>query len=142
MKRGTTLKRRTEQTLTLERKMVTHHDVLQWDLDRCVGCQLGPKVCPKDALSHVGGAVVEGRLATKLLVDVDTEKCVFCGMCVAMCPVNAISMTLDGESHVPVQAYEAFPLLIESQTFDPDAFDWSLKDFVIDNCPTKRDQLR
>ena len=136
MKRGTTLKRRTEQTLTLERKMVTHHDVLQWDLDRCVGCQLGPKVCPKDALSHVGGVVAEGHVATKLLVDVDTEKCVFCGMCVVMCPVNAISMTLDGESHIPVQAYGAFPLLVESQTFDPDAFDWSLKDFVIDNCPT------
>jgi len=40
MKRGTTLKRRTDTTLTLERKMVTHHDVLTWDLERCVGCQI------------------------------------------------------------------------------------------------------
>ncbi len=142
MKRGTTLKRRsgsgpkTEGTLVLERKMVTHHDVLTWDLDRCVGCQLGPHVCPKDAIHHIGGEVVDGRLATKLKVDVDAETCVFCGMCVAMCPVHAISLTLNGEAYNPVHAFEAFPLLTESTEFSPTAFDWQLKDFVIDNCPT------
>ncbi len=135
MKRGTTLKRRTDQELVLERKMVTHHDVLTWDLERCVGCQIGPKICPKDAITHTGGAVVDGRLASKLLVDVDPETCVFCGMCVAMCPVNAISLTLNGESNVPVLAYEAFPVLVESNHFEPEGFDWNLKDFVIDNCP-------
>jgi ferredoxin len=136
MKRGTTLKHRTEQTLVLERKMVTHHDTLTWDLERCVGCQLGPHVCPKDALNHTGGEVVDGRLASKLLVDVDPEACVFCGMCAVMCPVNAISMTLNGEDYNPVQAFEAFPHLIESNDFDREAFDWDLKDFVLDNCPT------
>jgi formate hydrogenlyase subunit 6/NADH:ubiquinone oxidoreductase subunit I len=135
MKRGTTLKRRTDQKLVLERKMVTHHDVLTWDLERCVGCQIGPKICPKDALSHTGGSVVDGHLASKLSVDVDPQTCVFCGMCVAMCPVNAISLTLNGETTVPVQAYEAFPTLVESNHFEPDGFDWNLKDFVIDNCP-------
>jgi formate hydrogenlyase subunit 6/NADH:ubiquinone oxidoreductase subunit I len=122
--------------LVLERKMVTHHDKLVWDLDRCVGCQLGPQICPKDAISHVDGEIEDGRLATKLLVDVDTDKCIFCGMCVAMCPVNAISMTLNGVPTVPVQAYDAFPYLVESNEFDPEAFDWSRKEFVIDNCPT------
>lgn len=136
MRRGTTLKHRTEHELVIERKMVTHHDVLTWDLDRCVGCQLGPHVCPKDALQHTGGEVVDGRLASKLLVDVDTTKCVFCGMCVVMCPVNAISLTLNGQPSIPVHTYEAFPVLIESTEFDRDAFDWSLKDFVLDNCPT------
>lgn len=136
MRRGTTLKHRTGDELILERKMVTHHDVLTWDLDRCVGCQLGPVVCPKDAIEHTGGEVVDGRLASKLVVDVDTEKCVFCGMCVVMCPVNAISMTLNGESYIPVHAFEAFPILVESTEFDPEAFDWDLKDFVLDNCPT------
>ena len=92
MRRGTTIKHRTEHELVIERKMVTHHDVLTWDLDRCVGCQLGPKVCPKDALQHVGGEVVDGRLASKLLVDVDTTKCIFCGMCVEACPANCLHM--------------------------------------------------
>lgn len=136
MRRGTTSKHRTEQTLVLERKMVTHHDVLTWDLDRCVGCQLGPKSCPKEAIQHTGGSVVDGRLETKLLVDVDTEKCIFCGMCVVMCPVNAISMTLNEAAYIPVQAFEAFPYLVESTEFDAEGFDWDRKDFIIDNCPT------
>jgi formate hydrogenlyase subunit 6/NADH:ubiquinone oxidoreductase subunit I len=121
----------------LERKMVTHHDRLTWDLERCVGCQLGPAVCPKEAITHVEGELEDGRLKTKLLVDVDPEACIFCGMCVETCPVNAISMTLNGEPHVPVLVYEAFPKLVSSNRFHPEAFDWDRKDFVIDNCPTE-----
>ena len=101
MRRGTTLKRRTDKELVIERKMVTHHDVMVWDLETCVGCQLGPKICPMDSLTHTEGTIVDGRMATKLLVDVDPDTCVFCGMCVAMCPVHAISMTLNGESCRP-----------------------------------------
>ena len=56
--------------------MVTHHDVLIWDLDRCVGCQTGPRVCPKEAISHIEGAVENGHMVTKLLVDVDPDKCI------------------------------------------------------------------
>lgn len=136
MKRGSTLKVRTDTTLILERKMVTHHDVLRWDLDRCVGCQLGPQVCPKEAIQHTGGAIVDGRMGSKLQVDVDAAACVFCGMCVVMCPVNAITLTLNGEPSIPVQAYEAFPYLDESNVFDRELFDWDKRDFVIDNCPT------
>ena len=140
MKRGTTLKHKVgtlrPEKLILERRMVTHHDVLTWDLERCVGCQLGPQICPKEAITHIEGEVENGRLKTKLLVDVDPEKCVFCGMCVEMCPKNAIKMTLNGEPYNPVLVYEAFPKLIESTTFNKEAFDWSRKDFVIDNCPT------
>ncbi len=137
MRRGTAVKQRSADSLVLERKMVTHHDVLTWDLDRCVGCQLGPHVCPKEAITHLGGAVRDGRLASKLLVDVDPAKCVFCGMCVVMCPVHAISMTLNDEPVIPVQAYEAFPELVASNTFEPAGFDWSLMQLVLDNCPTE-----
>ncbi|MGC9398585.1 MAG: 4Fe-4S binding protein [Anaerolineae bacterium] len=136
MKRGATRKTRTETTITLERKMVTHHDVMTWDLERCVGCQIGPTVCPHDALEHVDAVLENGRMVEKQSVDVDAEKCVLCGMCAVMCPMNAIDLTLNGESYIPVQAFETFPELISSNTFDPEAFDWSRKDFVIDNCPT------
>ncbi len=136
MRRGATSKNRDKQYLVLDRDMVTHHDTLTWDLDRCVGCQLGPLACPQDAISHVQGEVENGRLATKLLVDVDPEKCVFCGMCVVMCPLNAISQTLNGEPNNPAVEYGAFPELEESTVFDKEAFDWELKDFVMDNCPT------
>lgn len=137
MRRGTTLKRRTDNKLILERKMVTHHDVMVWDFDKCVGCQLGPQICPKEAETHVDGTVVDGRMASKLIVDVDPETCVLCGMCAAMCPVHAITMTLDGEPHNPVLEYDAFPKLAGYNHFDREAFDWSLKDFVIENCPAQ-----
>jgi 4Fe-4S ferredoxin len=129
-------KRADERQIELERAMVTRHYVMTWDLDRCVGCQIGPLVCPKDAVLHVEGEIVEGRLATKPAVDIDPETCVLCGMCEVMCPKNAITLTINGERENPVVTLEAFPQLVQSTTFDRDAFDWSRKDFVIDNCPT------
>jgi ferredoxin len=137
MRRGATTKTRDEHSLVLDRDMVTHHNVLTWDLERCVGCQMGPLACPKEAISHVQGTVVNGRMATKLVVDVDPDKCVFCGMCVEMCPKNAISLTLNGEPSNPVVEMGAFPKLEESNIFTKEDFDWDLKDFVIDNCPTE-----
>jgi len=135
-KRGMTRKRSDEREIVLERAMVTRHYVMTWDLDRCVGCQIGPLVCPKDAIIHVEGEIVDGRLAKKSSVDIDAEKCVLCGMCEVMCPKNAITLTINGERENPVLAHGAFPDLIQSTTFDKERFDWSRKDFVIDNCPT------
>jgi ferredoxin len=135
-KRGTTQKRTNEHEIVLERAMVTRHYIMTWDLDRCVGCQIGPLVCPKEALTHVDGEIVDGRLAERPSVDVDPDKCVLCGMCEVMCPKNAITLTINGERENPVLTYGAFPELIQSTTFDKAQFDWSKKDFVIDNCPT------
>lgn len=136
MKRGTTRKRRSDQTMVLERKMVSDHDVLIWDLERCVGCQLGPEICPKGALSHTGGTVVDGRMEVEPDVDVDPEACVFCGMCAVVCPVNAITRTRNDEPYNPVLAYEAFPEMSQSIAFNRERFDWALRDFVVENCPT------
>jgi 4Fe-4S ferredoxin len=136
MRRGRTIKHKTDEELVLERRMVTRHYVMTWDFDRCVGCQIGPLVCPKDAVIHVEGKIVDGRLAEKSSVDIDPDKCIFCGMCEVMCPKNAITLTVNGERENPVLVYGAFPDLIQSTTFDKEKFDWSRKDFVIDNCPT------
>ena len=135
-KRGITRKTATEHEIVLERAMVTRHYIMTWDLNRCVGCQIGPLVCPKDAVVHVEGESVDGRLVKKPSVDIDEEKCVLCGMCEIMCPKNAITLTINGKRENPVLVYGAFPELIQSTKFDPEAFDWSRKDFVIDNCPT------
>ena len=116
--------------------MITRHYVMTWDLDRCVGCQIGPLVCPKEAVIHVEGEIVDGRLAKKPSVDIDPDKCVLCGICEVVCPKNAITLTINGQRENPVLAYEAFPDLIQSTTFYKERFDWSRKDFVIDNCPT------
>ena len=58
-KRGMTEKRADEREIVLERAMVTRHYVFTWDLDRCVGCQIGPLVCPKEAVIHVEGQIVD-----------------------------------------------------------------------------------
>jgi len=134
--RGTTQKTITEHKITLERAMVTRHYVMEWDLNRCVGCQIGPLACPKDAVIHVEGTITDGHVASKPTVDIDAEKCVLCGICEVMCPKNAITLTINGERENPVLVYEVVPKPIQSNTFDKAAFDWSRRDFVIDNCPT------
>ena len=134
--RGLTQKHSSPEAIVLERAMVTHHYIMRWDLERCVGCQIGPAVCPHEALTHVDAVLEDGRMSVKQLVDVDADKCVFCGECVEMCPLNAIDMTVNGEVENPVITYEAFPTLTQSTVFNKDTFDWTRKDFVIDNCPT------
>jgi Fe-S-cluster-containing hydrogenase component 2 len=101
-----------------------------------VGCQIGPLVCPKEAVTHVEGEIANGRLAERPSVDTDPDTCVLCEMCEVMCPKNAITLTINGERENPVPKHGAFPDLIQSTVFDRDAFDWGRKDFVIDNCPT------
>lgn len=135
-KRGQTRKTQKEHEIKLERAMVTRHYLMTWDLDRCVGCQIGPLVCPKEAVTHVEGEIIDGRLAKRPSVDIDAEKCVLCGICEIMCPKNAITLTINGEDENPVLTHEAFPALVQSTKFDNQAFDWGKKDFVIDNCPT------
>jgi ferredoxin len=135
-KRGLTQKKQTEQSITLERAMVTRHYVMTWDLERCVGCQIGPIVCSKEAIVHVDGEVVDGRLVAKPSIDVDAEKCVLCGMCEVMCPKNAITLTINGEPENPVQVHEAFPQLVQSTKFNKEKFNMRRRQFIIDNCPT------
>jgi len=134
--RGITQKRSNGKTIELERAMVTRHYLMRWDLERCVGCQIGPQVCPKDALTHVDGVIENGRLVKRQGIDVDAEKCIFCGECVEMCPVNAIEIMINGKPENPVIVYDTFPTLIESTQFDKKKFDWKRKDFVIKNCST------
>jgi ferredoxin len=135
-KRGITQKRTDEHTITLERAMVTRHYLMTWDLDRCVGCQIGPLVCPKEAVLHVEGEIVDGRLAKQPSVDIDAEKCVLCGICEIMCPKNAVSITINGKYENPVLTQGAFPELVQSTKFDKEQFNMRRKNFVIDNCPT------
>ncbi len=135
-RRGMTEKHTTEQEITLERGMVTRHYVMKWDLETCVGCQLGPLVCPKEAVTRVAGEIEKGRLTKQPGVDIDADQCVLCGICEVMCPTNAITLTINGRRENPVLARKAFPELIQSTIFNKEKFDWSRKDFVIDNCPT------
>jgi len=132
--RGIPQKTRDEHKMTIHRGMVTRNYLMTWDLDKCVGCQIGPLVCPKEALTHVPVQLENGRIAVKASVDVDEKKCVNCGMCVVSCPTHAISLTINGKPEIPVHEYEAYPEYIAKTIFHREQFDFALKDFVIDNC--------
>ena len=135
--RGITQAIKNEKEIILESAMVTRHYIMRWDLENCVGCQLGPSICPFNAITHVDAVLENGRMVQKQVVDIDPEKCVFCGECMEMCPVSVISLTVNGEPENPVIKYETFPELVQSTVFTKDKFDMGRVDFVIDNCPTK-----
>lgn len=136
MSRGIPKKTKTEHEMTIQRPMVTRNYLMRWDLDRCVGCQIGPIVCPKDALTHVDAELKDGRIVKRSSVDVDEKKCVNCGTCVVSCPTHAISLTINGKPEIPVIEYGTYPEFITKTIFRKEKFDFSLKDFLIDNCPT------
>ena len=135
-KRGLTKKSIDEHHIVLERPMVTRHYHMEWDLDKCVGCQIGPLCCPKDAIHHVEAKLDNGRIVEKPSVDIDADACVFCGICEIMCPKNAIEITINDKHENPVIAKEEFAVPMESTIFDKTVFDWSREDFVVTNCPT------
>ena len=136
MSRGIPKKTKTEHEITIARQMVTRNYLMRWDLDRCVGCQIGPIVCPKGALTHVEAVLEDGHIVKRSSVDVDEKKCVNCGVCVVSCPTHAISLTINGKAEIPVIEYGAYPEFITKTIFRKEKFDFSLKDFLIDNCPT------
>jgi len=133
--RGATRKETSEKAITLERRMVTRYYRMAWDLERCMGCNIGPAVCPKEAVIHVEGKIENGRLVRKPSIDIDPQKCVLCGICEIMCPGKAVSLTINDKLENPVLNYGAFPALTQSVTFDKEPFDWDRKKLVIDNCP-------
>ena len=132
--RGIAQKTKNKKEMTIHRGMVTRDYWMKWDFDKCVGCQICPTSCPMGALTHVPAVLEDGRMVSKAAVDVDEKKCVNCGICVITCPTHAISLTINGKKEIPVIEYGAYPELLAKTKFRKEEFDFSLKDFVIDNC--------
>jgi 4Fe-4S ferredoxin len=135
--RGVTQKQSSAERIVLERRMVTRHYHMTWDLTRCVGCDIGPQACPKQAVIHMPAEIENGRLIRKPTIDIDAQKCVLCGICEVMCPKNAITLTINGKRENPVQAHGAFPSLTQATIFDRQRFDFARRQLVTDNCPTQ-----
>ena len=73
-----------------------------WEIHKCVGCGLCPRVCPSGAIEMIG---------TGLEAEIKhfADKCMFCGQCVETCPKAAIIMSeeyeLAGSNHSAMQSH-------------------------------------
>jgi 4Fe-4S ferredoxin len=137
MKRGTTIKTTGNETLQLERKMITRSHVLKLDRSRCVGCELCTAVCPQEAIELKGGVLEAGKLAQRPTVDIDPAKCNFCGECVVVCPVNALNLLEDAKPQVPVWQYEVFPVLTKRISVKQDKLPADKAKASEECCPTR-----
>lgn len=57
---------------------------IQYDREKCIGCQLCIKVCPSGA--------IEFKPESKK-IKVYLARCTFCAQCNEICPVNCLSMS-------------------------------------------------
>ncbi len=63
---------------------------LVWEMEKCIGCGICPKICPSQAI-RMNGAGSKAEIVYRL------DKCLFCGECVDNCPTNAIEQTREYE---------------------------------------------
>jgi NADH-quinone oxidoreductase subunit I len=75
---------------TLEIDKVTHRGLHEYDVDRCISCELCAKACPVDCIYIE--SVGKGKTAIMTRFDIDYSKCLFCALCVDPCPVDCIHM--------------------------------------------------
>ncbi|HPN72667.1 MAG TPA: 4Fe-4S binding protein [Candidatus Omnitrophota bacterium] len=59
------------------------------DSEKCKGCLLCVKVCPRGVIRQADGVNSSGQ---RYVVVDDPEKCVGCGLCFIMCPDCAIEI--------------------------------------------------
>jgi len=113
LKRGAIIKQETEDSLILERKLITQHYLLSLIRKYCTGCGICADVCPKEAIDLTKPVIKDGKLSRKPLVDVNEDKCNLCGICAVICPTNALQMTINKELKIPVVETQSFPNLIK-----------------------------
>ncbi|MEM2806728.1 MAG: 4Fe-4S binding protein, partial [Candidatus Bathyarchaeia archaeon] len=92
-----TLKRETEEALTLEWVLHVKNYRLSLDKRLCVGCEICTLACPKEAIKLEKQPKTPNGKAQRARVDIALEKCNFCGICDILCPYGAIKVTINGE---------------------------------------------
>jgi 4Fe-4S ferredoxin len=87
------------------------------DKEKCVGCGICTKVCPKEAINRGPVGLSRRFPITEDLIPAvyDPKKCVFCGTCVIMCPFSALTLKMNDEvvnlEDISIVKQEAVPRL-------------------------------
>jgi len=113
-----TMKKDTEEALTLEWILHVRNYKLTLDKKLCVGCQICALACPKEAIKLEKQPKALGEKAKHAKVDIDLEKCNFCAICDLLCPYGAIKVTANGQHLLSVVEKESFPQLIRDIQVD------------------------
>ena len=100
--------------------MVLHakHYSLTLDKNKCTGCGVCMKICPREAIQVTRTPKAKGEKAKKPTVNIEEEKCHYCGMCEAVCLFGALNIKVDGKTVTPVIRTESFPQLIREIKVD------------------------
>ncbi|MBX5329280.1 MAG: 4Fe-4S dicluster domain-containing protein [Candidatus Bathyarchaeota archaeon] len=113
-----TIKKSTQEALTLEWVLHVKNYKLNLDKNLCVGCQICALACPKEAIKLEKQPKTQGEKAKRAKVDIDLAKCNFCGICDILCPYGAVKVTLNGQHILSVIEKESFPQLIRDIQVD------------------------
>ena len=68
---------------------VQFHGQVQWDPEKCGGCQLCVKDCPAHALE----LIIVDRASKRFVMKYNVDECIFCAQCVKSCRFGCLELS-------------------------------------------------
>ncbi|TXT62831.1 MAG: putative formylmethanofuran dehydrogenase subunit F [Promethearchaeota archaeon] len=109
----------------IEVKFLKEHYRLLLDREKCTGCNVCVRICPKDAFRKYkpegpkdlfGKKVIYKKKRYYVPFVEDPDICVFCGLCTYLCPFEALKIESNGkevkQEKIKLVELEAVPKLI------------------------------